>query len=70
MPLYEFKCEDHETIEEHLLSWAEYDKFKANELKFCCKECGKEMKRVIGAAAVKWNCSGSHASEYNKYGRK
>lgn len=70
MPIYSFKCEDHEEVHDKLLTFTEHDAWKKGEYKVTCPVCNKDMQKQISQANFVWNCSGSHNSEYSKYGRK
>jgi predicted nucleic acid-binding Zn ribbon protein len=69
-PIYTYSCEQDNEKKEELLSWSDVDAIKNGTKVIKCDKCGSIMKRSIDLANFVWNCSGSHNSEYSKYGRK
>lgn len=70
MPIYSYTCEKDGETKEELLSWSDVDALKAGTKTIKCNKCGSDMKRSVDLSSFQWNCSGSHSSEYSKYGRK
>lgn len=70
MPIYTYTCEQDGEKKEELLSWSDIDALKAGTKTINCDKCKGVMKRSVDLSSFQWNCSGSHASEYNSHGRK
>ena len=62
MPLYDFKCENCERVEEMLLSSA-----GSSDTKLTCPDCETEtMKRLIGLSSFKLKGGGWYKDGYQK----
>ena len=62
MPLYDFKCETCERVEEMLLSSA-----GSSDIKLTCPDCETEtMKRLIGLSSFKLEGGGWYKDGYEK----
>ena len=62
MPLYDFKCETCERVEEMLLSSA-----GSSDIKLTCPDCETEtMKRLIGLSSFKLEGGGWYKYGYEK----
>lgn len=70
MPIYSFKCEDHEEVHDKLLSFTEHDLWKQGGYKVTCPVCNKDMNKQVALSNFHLKGSGWHADLYSKTGSK